>query len=574
MYINKLTIRNFKKIKEQTFDFTDFDLLIGNNNSGKSTILQAIAIWQYCVDEFHRSKPKSSKQIILPNFTALPLPEFNLLWKDKTERKYLEIKGKKKREFIYVEIILGWLKPDRTEDEFGVRLRYQSKQSVYAIPNEGWEYFKQRDDNNLLPHVVYVPPFSGLEPNEIWYDDGIIRRNIGKAQPGSILRNLLFRVIDRTKIDKEGKTHPLPIKENKDWNEIVKSVKEWFGVTLNPPEYQKGISTEIKVTYTSEKGKKFDIIAGGSGFHQILTLLAFFYGLPNITTILLDEPDAHLHVNLQRKILNYFKNMKSVQCLIATHSEEFIKGVEVSSILSILSDEPKRIQSVPPVITALSEIDNMAVVHVTQNPFILYVEGKDDERILRAWAEVLGKTELLSSYYIEKMGGTSKKEMKEKAERHFNGLRQIVPDVKRIMLFDYDSDETALIHGDNPVITEWKRKNIENYLLVTDAWKRAILNKLKLPVPDLLQIVDDFFEDQNLLLPKRNTWKNVSANIFNVVDGKKILFQNHDSLFQKIRSKSGFLLNRETIVLSMLPAEIHEDIENLFEKLEILRRTL
>lgn len=83
--------------------------------------------------------------------------------------------------------------------------------------------------------------------------------------------------------------------------------------------------------------------------------------------------------------------MKSIQFLIATHSEEFIKGVEVSSILS---DEPKRIQSVPPVITALSEIDNMTVVQVTQNPFILYVEGEDDERIIRAWADRLNKKEL------------------------------------------------------------------------------------------------------------------------------------------------------------------------------------
>jgi len=40
-------------------------------------------------------------------------------------------------------------------------------------------------------------------------------------------------------------------------------------------------------------------------------------------------------------------------------------------------------------------------------------------------------------------------------------------------------------------------------------------------------------------------------------------------LFQKIRSKSGFLLNREKIAMNMHPEEIHEDIEKLFEKLEI-----
>jgi AAA15 family ATPase/GTPase len=53
--ITKLTLRNFKSVGEQVYEFTPFDLLVGRNNSGKSTVLQAMAIWQFCVDEFHRS---------------------------------------------------------------------------------------------------------------------------------------------------------------------------------------------------------------------------------------------------------------------------------------------------------------------------------------------------------------------------------------------------------------------------------------------------------------------------------------------------------------------------------------
>ncbi|NTV68322.1 MAG: AAA family ATPase, partial [Chlorobaculum sp.] len=53
--ITRLTLKNFKNVQEQIYDFTQFDLLVGRNNSGKSTVLQALAIWQYCIDEFHRS---------------------------------------------------------------------------------------------------------------------------------------------------------------------------------------------------------------------------------------------------------------------------------------------------------------------------------------------------------------------------------------------------------------------------------------------------------------------------------------------------------------------------------------
>jgi hypothetical protein len=575
MNINKVTIKNFKRIKEQTYQFTNFDLLVGYNNSGKSTILQAMAIWQYCVDEFHRAKRKGSRgiQIVLPNFTALPLPEFNLIWTDKTERRYPASKGKKKQEFIYIEIIVGWLESGSQENEFGVQIRYQSPQSVYAIPMGGWKRFKDFDSSDSLPHIVYVPPFSGLETNEIWVDDSIIRRNIGKAQPGSVLRNLLFRVIDQKRSDTTKENRPVSIQENGPWRKIVEQIKDWFGVTLNKPNYEKGISTEIKVTYNDNRGKEFDIIAGGSGFHQTLTLLAFIYGWPKITTILFDEPDAHLHVNLQKKILACFRGMTKIQFLIATHAEELIRGVETHAIISVLATRPKRIQASAPIITALSDIDNITVVETTQSPFILYVEGEDDKRLLASWANILNFSEVLSRFHIIAMGGGAKKEMKTWAEKHFNGLREIVPEVERVMLFDYDSDVTALnVDEDNPVLTEWRRKNIENYLLVPDPWKRAIQKKLNLDLftQPIIELVDDFFTSQNLFLPPKSTWENVNANIFQVVDGKKILFENQDSLFQFIQRKFDILVNRETVAKEMLPEEMHIDIKRFFNKLQIL----
>src|ERR1017187_8616300 len=64
--ITRLTLRNFKSVGEQTYEFTQFDLLVGRNNSGKSTVLQALAIWQFCVDEFCRSKRSGSTGIQQP----------------------------------------------------------------------------------------------------------------------------------------------------------------------------------------------------------------------------------------------------------------------------------------------------------------------------------------------------------------------------------------------------------------------------------------------------------------------------------------------------------------------------
>ena len=192
--ISRLTLTNFKSVGEQVYDFTQFDLLVGRNNSGKSTILQALAIWQFCVDEFHRSKRTGAKQgiqVVLPNFTALPVPEFNLLWKDRVIRQLPH--GRAKQEYILIGIRVEWQLPTGEKDSFGVDLRYHSPQTMYAIPNDGWSKFRTFDQQGHLPAIAYVPPFSGLETTEKWLDISPIRQQVGKGQPGSVLRNVLLQ---------------------------------------------------------------------------------------------------------------------------------------------------------------------------------------------------------------------------------------------------------------------------------------------------------------------------------------------------------------------------------------------
>ncbi|MGH8547416.1 MAG: AAA family ATPase [Methylococcales bacterium] len=348
--IKRLTLRKFKNVGEQVYEFTPFDLLVGRNNNGKSTVLQALAIWQFCVDEFHRSKRRGSKgiQVVLPNFTALPLPEFNLLWKDRTDRAYPVENGKKKQEFILIDILVEWQREGGETGEFGVALRYHSPQTIYAIPVGGWGKFRACEKQDDLPRIAYVPPFSGLEPSEKWLDDAPIRQQVGKGQPGNVLRNLLLRVCPAPAKGDDGRIAK-SYKPAADWQELANLVERWFSVKIAPPRYESGKDVYISVEYR-QGSKDYDIIAGGSGFHQTLSLLAFLYGY-RPTTILLDEPDAHLHVNLQREILDYFKRKsaeRNTQFLIATHAEEFAKGVDGSQIISLLSQAPTRMPPCKP----------------------------------------------------------------------------------------------------------------------------------------------------------------------------------------------------------------------------------
>jgi len=575
--ITKLRLLNFKNIQEQTYEFTKFDLLVGRNNCGKSTILQALGIWQFCVDEFHRAKRKGTRgmQVVLPNFTALPVPEFNLLWKDKLDRRYPVIKGTKKLEYILIEIEVTWITVHNEEHTFGVRLRYHSPQAIYAIPADGWNKFRELEGKDVLPLIAYVPPFSGLEPSEEWRDDGPLRKQVGKAQPGSVLRNLMLRVCPPSETDEKGRIIKGYIPPN-EWQEIKEIVYRWFTITLKEPKYEQGIDTQIICEYV-QGDKSYDIIAGGSGFHQTLTLLAFLHGYKP-TTILLDEPDAHLHVNLQREILDYFKLKSSemgTQFLIATHAEEFAKGVDTSQIVSLLAQVPKRIQSTPETLRAMADVMNSELTQLLSSPVILYVEGESDERILRSWAKTCDAEEYLGKVCFRTMGGGSKKQMKEAADNHFEALKEIIPEVCRLILFDYDDAQSAFHpEPDNQALYEWKRKNIENYLLSPNAWIRAALKELNINEGELfakpvIDKINDFFSSENLTLPPGKEWKNLSANIFEVVDGKRILFENEDSLFQILRRNSpSVALIRETIAVNMKADDIHVDVVDFFEKLK------
>jgi hypothetical protein len=340
--------------------------------------------------------------------------------------------------------------------------------------------------------------------------------------------------------------------------------------------YEGGKDTQITCEYRQAR-ETFDLIAGGSGFHQTLTLLAFLYGY-HPSTILLDEPDARLHVNLQREILDYFKNKaqeRGVQFLIATHAEEFVRGVSSQQIVSLLAQKPNRVPSTPAILNAMADLSNMEVTRLRESSVIVYVEGESDERILRAWSTKVGAEDWMLKLVFHTMAGGSKKDMRESADRHFEALRQVLPHVRRVMVFDFDTERTAFHpEPNNPALFEWSRKNIENYLLVPDAWRRAIFDDPVFSLGEVfaqqaLQVVQRFFAEQNLTLPAGRTWRDVSANVFQVVDGKRILFENPDALFHQLHNLDHKLtLSREKVAAAMKPDELHANVHDLFVKLQ------
>lgn len=477
--IKRVHLRYFKRFEDQAFDLSDTIVLAGPNNTGKTTVLQAVAVWNLALRKWisergpgsgSKARKRTGVPITRKDFTAIPLREMNLLWTNcSTALLKDELADDQKPGFPRIlEITLeGQSGPDTWSLTF--EFRYQNSELLYAKP--AGEDPKQAIPEKLTGlRVVHVPPFSGIGPEETRYDQPYQDLLIGQGKPGDILRNLLLEVHNAGRDE---------------WTALREEVEEIFGYRLLPPQYQGRpfILCEYLPGIPEGKGSaslpKLDLSCAGSGFHQVLTLLGFFHARP-ASVLLLDEPDAHLHVILQKLVYDRLREIarrRGCQLLIATHSEVLVDGTAPERILSFFQ-RPHRLDADTErdqLREALKRLTSMDLLLVEQAPGVLYVEGETDLNLLREWARVLGHRahELLSKRpFWHSNEGRHPRE----ARAHFFALQAVKPDVRGFLLLDgYNRrlpDHELL--AERLVLARWRRYESENYLIHPDLLARFV----------------------------------------------------------------------------------------------------
>ena len=473
-----------------------------------------------------------------------------------------------------------WVKNGGGEKSFTVQLRWHNRNTVYASPKGGWENFRELDANGDLgsssfPRMVYVPPSSNIAAQERPLDTANLRALVGEGRPGSVVRNMIWLTFKAERDAQAAKRFSQP------FTLLRKHIEDWFGVKVSDPEYVEGRSRFVVSTYSTRGDLELDWVNAGSGLLQCLIVLTFLYGFqPDV--LLLDEPDAHLHVNLQRTLLDFLRRQMNTQMLIATHAEEFIQRVRPEQISFLTPSGVKLVPDTDTARLALSEINNLDILNLIARKVFVYVEGETDEELLRGWAEALGKSPELRSLsndmprvaFVALRGGSAD-EMLQFADRHFRGCKLLGEGAERVLVLDRNDGKWIRRAEQDPNLLVWRKRHVESYLLVPEAWERAARNAAENQFPIAREAaagaVRAFFKEQSRGLEVN--WLNPAEQVFRDVDAKQMLFEaranrgdGYDALTARLYDQQ-VVVTRRDVAVAMLPAEIHDDIKQVFEKI-------
>jgi ABC-type taurine transport system ATPase subunit len=460
--LTKLIARNFKRFGAVEIELGNPVVLIGPNNSGKTTALQSLALWDIGLRRWNEKRAGKATPEKRPGVTinrrdliAVPVPDANLLWRDLHVRDVRKVDGKQETKNVRIDITVEGVTDD-TPWSCGLEFDYANEESFYCRPLRRSE--AKNPERMSIPdecadiRVAFLPPMSGLAASETRLDPGAINVRLGEGRTAEVLRNLCFQIVNGD----DGPRH---------WARVRGRIESLFGVALDEPAYiaERG---EITMTYREASGVRLDLSSSGRGLQQTLLLLAHLAVNPG-SVLLLDEPDAHLEILRQRQIYQVLTEVareQRTQIIAASHSEVILNEAADRDVVVAFIGKPHRIDDRgSQLLKSLKEIGFEHYYQAEQVGWVLYLEGSTDLAILRAFAETLAHParDLLERPFVHYI-----QNQPQRAREHFYGLREAKADLVGFMLCD--RLERPLQPTAELWEQMWQRREIENYLCQPD----------------------------------------------------------------------------------------------------------
>lgn len=559
------------------------NILVGPNNSGKSTILSAFRV---LAAGLRRARAKNPEYIEGPkgychgyslSGEALPISIENV----HTDLNEIDTS-------VLFHLTNG----------NNLRLFFPKDGGVLLIPEptgrmgKGTSGFKQ-----AYPISIGVVPVLGpLEHEEPVLQDETIRKNLATHRASRHFRNYWWLYPDGFD----------------EFADLLR--KTWPGMDVERPQ-KVGTWGENLAMLCIENRIPRELYWAGFGFQIWCQLLTHVTRARGDTVLIIDEPEIYLHPDIQRQLLAILRDSLP-DIVLATHSAEIMGEADPSEIVVIektkqSGDRLKDFEGVQAALNFLGSVQNITLTQLARNRRVLFVEGMDDFRIIRRFANKLGFAALASGLDITPVesGGFGNW---EKIKALAWGIEKALGTPLRLgAIFDRDYFCAEEING---ILTELKksleiahihgRKEIENYLLIPNVLERALTQgledrsqrtgqqlKVKEPAVDVLARITDKFrsEAQGQYISKRNLFfrnsKQDSASIttetiqqfekqwadlncrVEIVPGKEVL----GAFREYVQAEYGITLTDYRIINEFKREEIPADMKQLISGLDLFR---
>lgn len=481
--ITKLTIENFKRFSQKVeIELGSPVVFVGPNNCGKTTALQALALWETAArrwfekrhPDFTKASERAGVAINRKDILFAPVPDSKVYWHGLHVRRGVRRNGKSATQNIRMNIVMEGASGDRAW-VCGFEFDYQNAETFLVRPlrKAGFDDSSVAEAEYTVPpeaaaqiRIAFLPPMSGLASIEDRLDSGAVRRRIGEGRTAEVLRNLCYSLLHP---DNNGGDPSIALQR---WKELRRTMKALFGVELLEPSYNADRG-EVTMAYRDGAGTELDLSSSGRGMQQTLLLFAYLYANPG-TVLLLDEPDAHLEVLRQRQTYNLLvdtaRQLHS-QVIAASHSEVVLnEAAGKDCVVAFVGSKPHLITDRGSQLAkALTTFGFENYVLGETKGWTLYLEGSTDLAILKALAQVLNHVQAvhcLESPFVHYLNTN----LPQSAREHFFGIRDAVPGLVGFALFN--RIDRPLHSQDCYVETAWSRREIENYLCTREVLLR------------------------------------------------------------------------------------------------------
>ena len=457
--LEKLELTEYRGFKSHSLDLRRLSVIVGHNNAGKSTIVEALRILSLVTERTGLNFRDP------PPWTDLPLRHRGV----SPSLEGLEI------QFDTVCHHYGAAPAEATGT-------FASGESIHLLINSLGQSFavlkdatgepittKGRAQQVEFPSLRVLPQISLLDPSESILADSYVRRNMSSPLASRHFRNQL-------RLLKAAYPHFRQSAEN-----------TWPGIQILQLYGARGHQGDELRLLVRDRDFVAEVALMGHGLQMWLQAIWFLSRVSKDATVVLDEPDVYMHPDLQRKLIRVVRGMFR-QVIIATHSVEIVADVDPSEILVVdrnhtQSQFADTLSAVQRLIDSLGGVHNIHLVRLWDAQRLILVEGKDLNILKVIHDKLYPQSDVpLDDIPNSSIGGWSGWPYAiGQSMLVRNTLGQTVR-VYCILDSDYQTPEEIRRRkkdaADNHVeLHVWSFKEIENYFIIPDVITRVLLQR-------------------------------------------------------------------------------------------------